>query len=134
MTRLKAETALPPLILCEGFKAKMWVEQSGYPHSLALMGVWVTREQLFLLQCISSRIILLLDNDDPGIQAVNKQAERLIRQGLELEFGNYNTREEISPDDLSNDQVRTAIETSLTLRQWRNFHNVERPPVKKYNE
>jgi|APSaa5957512493_1039668.scaffolds.fasta_scaffold00037_28 hypothetical protein len=134
MTRLTAGKDLPPLILCEGFKAKMWVEQAGFPHSVALMGTWVTKEQLFLLQCISSRIILLLDNDIPGITAVNKQAERLVRQGLELEFGNYGTRDEISPDDLSIERVNQAIDTSLTLRQWRNFHDVERPPLKKYNE
>ena len=130
-TRLQNPVDLPPVVVCEGFKAKLWVEQAGYPHSVALMGTWFTKTQLFLLQCISSSIIMLLDNDAPGIEAANKQAERLITNGLDISFGNYNTTNEISPDDLSANEVNNSIKNSLSLRAWRNFYDLERPPLRQ---
>jgi len=107
-----------PVIVCEGFKQVMWVVQSGYPTVVGLIGSSMTREQQFLLTRITSRVVLFLDNDEPGIKAMDKIINRLC--GIDVRVANYRTAEPISPDDLPAGAVRHAIETAINPFSWRN--------------
>lgn len=106
-----------PVIVCEGFKATMWVRQCGYPHTVGLMGAAMSREQALLLSRVAPSIVLFLDNDRAGKQAVEKiVAERAL--GL-VKIANYGTAAPISPDDLTKEQVATAVEKAMYLFSWR---------------
>ncbi len=96
-----------PVVVCEGFKAAMWVTQC-CPHvdTVALLGTHLSAEQELLLTRVSNDVILFLDNDEPGREAMRKIAERL---GGSVRIANYNKRIGASPDDLNEEEVRMAI-------------------------
>ena len=95
------------VIVTEGFKAAMWVVQSGYSNTIALMGVEFTEEQVGLLCSINKPIYLMLDRDAPGRKAAEKLAITLYSKGINVHYVPYQL--ELSPDDLSREEVRIAI-------------------------
>ncbi len=106
-----------PVVICEGFKAAMWVAQAGYPHVIALIGAFMSNEQRVLLSRVTNEVVLFLDNDDAGIKATARAMDAL--SGLTVRVANYNTTDPISPDDLSKEKVRTAIEFAIDPNRWR---------------
>ena len=118
-TRMRSGTRQPPLVLFEGFKANMWAHQCGVPHTVSSMGSSLTRAQIRLLTCVGSGIILFWDNDTAGRQSTNKHIQILRNCGLQVQIADYDTLEEISPDDLGEQSVHRAVENALSPRQWR---------------
>lgn len=100
----------PPVVVCEGFKAAMWVSQCGHADTVALLGTHMSMEQEFLLSRVSNDVILFLDNDNPGRDAMRKIANRI---GGSVRIANYQ-KPGASPDDLNEDEVRLAIESART--------------------
>jgi len=100
-----------PVVVCEGFKACLWCVQSGYSDTVALLGSHMSREQALLLQRVSNRVVLFLDNDQAGREATDK----IIRQlyGIEVRVADYRSDEPISPDDLTKTEIRLAVEAAL---------------------
>jgi len=107
-----------PVVVCEGFKAALWVIQSGYPFTVAILGSYLSKEQEALLSRVANRVVLFLDNDDAGRKATHKIMENQL-QGLDLKAANYRQNHGKSPDDLSLTEVQAAIETALTPITWR---------------
>lgn len=106
-----------PVIVCEGFKAAMWLYQHGYNNVVALIGASATREQRYLLQTVSSDLVVFLDNDNAGLIATTK-----LLHGLEIPFvrvADYGTKDPDSPDDLDEDRICRAIEGALHPILWR---------------
>lgn len=101
----------PPVVVCEGFKAAMWVSQCGYADTVALLGTHMSMEQQFLLSRVANDVILFLDNDEPGRTAMDKIAKRM---GGSVRIAKYE-RLGASPDDLNEDEVRLAIESAQTI-------------------
>tara|TARA_B100000131_G_scaffold304424_1_gene329427 strand:- start:164 stop:1141 length:978 start_codon:yes stop_codon:yes gene_type:complete len=116
-TRMNTKTDLP-VILCEGFKAALWVIQQGYPHTAAILGTHLTDTQRALIQRVTNTLILFLDNDQAGKKATEKIIKSL--EGVDVRIANYRTTEEVSPDDLNKIQVLHAVETAKTSLSWRN--------------
>lgn len=108
---------IEPVIVCEGFKAAMWVAQAGFPHVVALLGKSMTDEQATLVSRTTSRVVLFLDNDEPGIKALPGMAKQL--GGLDVRFADYGTEEPVSPDDLTAEQVKAAVSNAVTPVQKR---------------
>jgi DNA primase len=100
-----------PVVLCEGFKACLWCVQAGYVDTVALLGSTLSREQLVLLQRVTNSVVLFLDNDAPGREATTKIAKQL--SGIEVRVADYRTDAPISPDDLTSEQLKLAIEGAL---------------------
>ena len=107
-----------PLILCEGFKAAMWVVQAGFQNSVAVMGTYLSFEQLSLVQRSTNSAILFLDNDDPGRKGTSTIIKSIGRKLPGLRIADYGARLGASPDDLSPEQVRTAVQMSIHPLQW----------------
>lgn len=105
----------PPVVVCEGFKAAMWVMQCGHADTVALLGTHMSMEQEFLLSRVSSDVILFLDNDEPGRVAMHKIAGRL---GGSVKIANYQQLG-ASPDDLNEDEVIRAIKDAQTKTRMR---------------
>lgn len=113
-----------PLILCEGFKAKMWVEQALTQHGLqveydvvAMMGTALTKTHKELLQVAASRAIFFLDNDRAGAKAMHLY--RRVLPTVEKRWANYNTLDHVSPDDLDPAEVVRAVRTAQRYRTWK---------------
>jgi DNA primase len=118
--RLEAH-ASHPLVVCEGFKAALWCIQNGYPHTVALMGSYLSESHAILLTRVANEVVLFLDNNSAGINGTRSALRRV--RGVRLTVANYNTGEPISPDDLNKDGVRHAVEEALPPIDWEMSHN-----------
>lgn len=110
-----------PVVICEGFKAAMWVAQAGYPYVVALLGKSLSLEQQALLTRVANRLVLFLDNDDAGKDATRVVSKQL--RGADVRVGDYGTSDPVSPDDLSPEHIKAAIEgavspTTLRYQKW----------------
>lgn len=106
-----------PVVLCEGFKACLWCVQAGFSDSVALLGSFLSREQTTLLQRVTNEVVIFLDNDPAGIRATHQVIDQL--SGVEVRVANYDTEEPVSPDDLSEAEIKKAINTALRPYEWR---------------
>lgn len=109
--------ASQPVVVCEGYKAAMWVYQAGYEDVVALQGTALSREQHFLLSRVTSDVVMFLDNDPPGVNATWDHTRSLT--DLNLRVADYGTTAPFSPDDLSYVDVRRAIENAIPGSAWR---------------
>jgi len=108
-----------PIIVCEGFKAAMWVVQHGFPNTVALIGAFCSKEQALLLSRVTNKLILFLDNDSAGIKATYKMIP-ILRGALEVDVANYpQGYYGKSPDDLGCRLLEQAINTAQPYIQWR---------------
>ena len=108
-----------PVVICEGFKAAMWVSQSGYPNTVALMGVHCSKEQRTLISRVTNEVVVFLDNDRAGREATSRLVDFL---GVECETRVARYPKEglnLSPDDLSKTLVQSAIKNSQKRIEWR---------------
>ena len=70
-------TATTPVVLVEGPLDVMWLAQAGIKTGVALFGVHCSRVQERLLRSLRRPVLLALDNDVPGQQAVKSLTRRL---------------------------------------------------------
>lgn len=109
-----------PLVLCEGFKAAMWVYQAGHRNVVAAMGTALSREQIVLVQRTCNRVILFLDNDLPGYRGTLKLLDKQGQNLPNVRVANYGPENEgKSPDDLAPDVVLRALSTAMHPLEWR---------------
>jgi hypothetical protein len=108
-----------PVVVCEGYKAAMWVYQAGYTDVVALQGTSLSAEQRFLLGHATSDVVLFLDNDKAGRTGTWSRSRELT--SLDVRVANYGDKERlpVSPDDLSPNEVVKAIETAVSGHNWR---------------
>lgn len=109
------------LIITEGFKACIWLLQHGWMNTVALMGSSLSDHQRNLIHRLNSKIILFLDNDDPGQQATNDIAFK-IRQFQPGVFIAQYPAESNQPDDLVPEELTAAITGAVTYPQWKRTH------------
>ena len=109
-----------PVILCEGFKAALWVKQAGFSDVVALFGAAMSDEQHLLLSRVASEAVLFLDNDAAGLRA-NWTISRKVTD-LDLRIVDYGTFEKLSPDDLSVVDIKEKISRAPRAAEWRRQH------------
>jgi len=108
-----------PVIVCEGFKACMWVYQCGYPLTVSMMGTYCSPHQTALLTRITNEVILFLDNDRAGKKATYG-VSNYLNKALKVSIANYpEVANGYSPDDLGKDIIDNAVTNKLTTLQWR---------------
>lgn len=106
-----------PVIMCEGFKAALWVKQAGFSDVVALFGAALSMEQHILLSRVASEAVLFLDNDAAGRRASWSISRQVT--DLDLKIVNYGTFNELSPDDLSVVDVKEKILNAPRAADWR---------------
>ncbi|MBM3203488.1 toprim domain-containing protein, partial [Candidatus Woesearchaeota archaeon] len=106
-----------PVVVCEGFKAALWVKQAGHEDVVAVIGSSVSHAQHVLLSRVATEVVLFFDNDTAGVKAAWKFSR--ILGDMDVKVANYGTSQPISPDDLTPERVRVAIETALPASVWR---------------
>jgi DNA primase len=104
-----------PLVVTEGFKACLWVMQNGY-NAVATMGTAMTKDQVSLLSLLDAPTIIMFDNDEAGQIGATQAHKKLQGKVENLKFCFYETKQ---PDDLTNEQVKTALNNPRIFTTWR---------------
>ena len=73
------------VVVVEGYMDAIRLFASGIKNVVAIMGTSLTKEQIFLLKKLNSKIILCLDNDEPGQNAIYKLGKDLQEHNLDVE-------------------------------------------------
>jgi DNA primase len=105
-----------PIVVTEGYKACLWLVQSGYLSAVALLGTQLSDKQLEVLHSLGRDVILFLDNDPPGRQAQKEAVIKMYRRGLNVSTATYQVAVR-QPDDLSTDEALASIFKSKDI-QW----------------
>lgn len=109
------------IVIVEGFKACMWVWQSGIKNVVALLGTNLTDDHKWILERMGAPICLFLDNNDPGQIGTEKSANK-IRNSLTVRIVEYPERlkdvEKAQPDSLTQEEISTQIYNSVDYYKW----------------
>lgn len=116
-----------PLILVEGFKARLWLIQHGYHTCLALLGSSMSEQQQHLLERIGGTIYVFLDNDAAGSKKF-EIAARLDRS-CEVRIPVYET---LQPDGLSKTQLYDTLKNAPSISTWRIHKQADPYPFQNY--
>ncbi len=106
------------LIVVEGFKACLWLLQCGYTNTVALLGSSLSERQASLLHRLRVRIVLFLDNDTAGKEAMKKIGSELWKQRPGVFIAHYPYADECQPDDLSQVEVAAAVQGAVSYPHW----------------
>lgn len=117
------------LIITEGFKACMWTWQAGFEDTVALVGSYLTTAHAELIARATRKVVLFLDNNEAGFKGTTRAGRLLLKKGVEVCVARYPDQRE-QPDDLSPEEILTAITSKQTLRDWMIEHP-EPEPTKK---
>ena len=96
------------VIVVEGFKACLWCIQNGYPYTVALMGSYLSEEQAVLLERVTTRVIVFLDQDRAGSNGSFQALERMRRSTIPY-IADYPRPGKLQPDSLTHEELNTAI-------------------------
>lgn len=119
------------VFLVEGFKACLWMHQSGFPLTVALMGSYISERQQRMLHMLGCRVALFFDNDDAGRRAALRVGDFLwkplygkidviaypehdVVASLAQEEGNT------QPDDYERDAVIELVQQRMTYVDYFN--------------
>lgn len=108
----------PYIIVVEGFKACLWLLQNGYLNTVALMGSSMSDQQCSLLHRLRVTVILFLDNDEAGRKGTNQIGKELWKQQPGVNVAHYPYADDCQPDDLTQAELTTAIQGSVTYPQF----------------
>lgn len=116
-------SALPPVVLVEGYKGCLWMRQLGHAHTVAMMGSMMSRMQAWLISRLPGPYHVMLDHEQgknfPDEQrrcAAYEIAKRLSRAG-EAKVCSYpdGSKEGTSPDDLTREQADQVVGAARSL-------------------
>jgi len=83
LARLHA-TRAGEVVLCEGYTDVIALHQAGMRNAVGLMGTALTAEQVGELARMASRVLLALDSDSAGQEAMLRASKLAVRRKLEL--------------------------------------------------
>lgn len=113
---------LSSVVVVEGFKAGMWVWQSGIRSVVALLGSYLSWEQGWVLERMGAPVYLFLDNNRAGWTGQLGAAKRLTKAGLRTHIIEYPPRlfddEDAQPDNLDEAEVREQVARAPRYEQW----------------
>ena len=99
------------VFVVEGFKACLWMVQSGFINTVALMGSYISDRQQKMLHRLGCTVVLFLDNDDAGIRATFNVGNLLWRPMYgRVQVVPYPEEDaDTQPDDYEADAVQTLV-------------------------
>ena len=71
-------------LLLEGYMDVVAAHQAGFTHAIASMGTSLTDEQIDILSHLVSRVIVVYDSDNAGVEAAKRAADILQQHGIEV--------------------------------------------------
>lgn len=110
------------VVLVEGFKACMWVHQAGLPNVVALMGSYLSWEQRWILERLSGKVYIFLDNNFAGRKGTIAAGAELSARSVDVRVIEYPERllfeEEAQPDTLTPDEVWEQFAEAESYYNW----------------
>jgi DNA primase len=103
-----------PVVLVEGFKACMWLTQAGVPRVVALMTKTMSWAQKLILQDMGGPYILMLDNDEAGVEGTVYVSKELHKACNDVRVGEY---EENQPTDVPLEDVLQLIDSATDYNE-----------------
>ncbi len=108
----------PPVVVVEGFKACMWLDQAGVKNVVALLGSYMSEEQQWILEVMGAQVYLMLDNNEAGQKGTEHIGKRLAK-GLDVRVVEYRPGIlEAQPSDLTVDEINDAVGTAGDYYRW----------------
>ncbi len=111
MPRLLSAEPSVCLYVVEGFKAALWMIQSGLLNTVALMGSYISQRQQYMLHRLGCTVILFLDNDEAGRRATFRVGDLLWRpmygRVKVMPYPKEDLRDTTQPDDYESEALRT---------------------------
>lgn len=104
------------VVVVEGFKACMWVWQSGIKNVVALMGSAATKYQCELLARLGSPIVLFLDNDPTGIIKTDVVGKKLWKTNDVMIARYPDSRPQ--PDRLTEAEIHQCVDLADDFSVW----------------
>ena len=109
------------LVLFEGYFDVIKAHQYGLTNSVASLGTALTPEQAMLIKSVTKNVVVVLDNDEAGINASFRSASVLEAVGVNCVIGKINNEEDVGdPDEyfekykdkdrFVNEVVKTAVD------------------------
>ena len=71
------------IIIVEGNMDAIMVSAKGIKNVVALMGVALSNEQIKEINKLKARVVLMLDNDEAGLEATKKVGQKLIENNID---------------------------------------------------
>lgn len=107
------------VVVVEGFKACMWVDQAGVENVVSLVGSYMSDQQCMILERMGGPFYFFLDNDLAGMKGTAFGMRRLSKS-CEVHVVRY---EEKQPTDLSSDEVLQALDGAQDYFTWSTRRN-----------
>lgn len=110
------------VFIVEGFKACLWMLQSGFKNTVALMGSYISSRQQQMLHLLGQSVALFLDNDEAGIRATEIVGDLLWKplygrvNVIPYPEGDFDTQ----PDSYEESAVQELASRSKTFIEYRN--------------
>lgn len=98
--------------LMEGNIDVLQFHQAGMLNAVAPCGTALTEDQIKLLKRFTTHVVIVPDNDAPGIKACHKNAQLLIEQGLRVEV--LLPADGCDPDDM----LKRKLHTQPDIDKW----------------
>lgn len=102
-----------PLVIVEGFKGCMWVHQAGIPNVVALMTKYMSWAQRWLIQKHGGPYILMLDNDEAGIQGTISVGKSLSEVSPHVRVVDY---DEEQPTDVPQEYIQFLVKSATDYK------------------
>lgn len=118
------------ILVVEGFKACMWVHQTGFTNVCALLGHYMTKPQQWILEDIAGggggTVYMFLDNNWQGWHGC-ETAGLSLAKGVKVKVMMYPERlrnvDDAQPDTCTPDEIRYSKETAIDFYSFRAFRN-----------
>ena len=103
------------ILVVEGFKACLWLVQSGFSNVVATLGSSLSRTQAALLHRMGCRITLFMDNDDPGRSKTQTALTQLWGAISDIREVEYPYPSFAQPDDFDAEELHELIENAVPI-------------------
>jgi DNA primase len=113
-----------PIIVCEGFKAAMWIWQMGYHNVVALIGAHLTKLQAELLARTASEVTLFLDNNEAGHKGTHAAGKLLVSKNI-VKVAKYPDLRQ-QADQLQEAEIQSSISSASYYVQWKSENREKR--------
>lgn len=108
--------------IVEGFKACLWMIQSGFENTVALMGSYISERQQKMLHRLGCTVTLFLDNDSAGRKATVRVGKLLQRPMYgRVKVVRYPVEDDkTQPDDYEQKAIQDFVSNPQPLTEYLN--------------
>lgn len=137
----KQQTALPNLVVVEGYMDVIAMYQAGFARAVASMGTSLTENQAKWLSRLTDTVYICYDGDAAGQKATVRGMDILDKAGLEVKV--MSVPEKLDPDEYikkyGKDEFEKLIEQALPLPDYKlqilkNAYPIDSPDPSKRND